>query len=56
LPFIDAGTISGETIPESNLAFYANKSLFPYPGATDKLYIDLSNNRIYYYTPANGYS
>lgn len=55
LPFVDAGTINGETLPEDNIVFYASKSLFPYPGASNKLYIDLSNNRIYYYTPAGGY-
>ena len=29
---------------------------FPAQGSSDKLYVDLSTNRLYHYTSANGYS
>lgn len=53
LPFIDSGTINGE---EVEIAKYESFSAFPARGSADKLYIDLSNNRIYHYTGTNGYT
>lgn len=53
LPFIDSGTINGE---EVEIAKYASFSAFPARGSEDKLYIDLSNNRIYHYTGTSGYT
>lgn len=53
LPFLDAGTINGD---ESFVLKYANFDAFPSPGATDKLYIDLSTALIYYYSATNGYT
>lgn len=49
LPFIDAGTINGDTIPSSELVILANYESFPQVGDTTKLYIDLSTNKIYCY-------
>ena len=56
LPFVDAGTIGGHTLPPEAVATYANKTLFPYPGREGTLYIDLATNIIYCYTPASGYT
>ena len=56
LPFIDAGTINGEVLPEEQVKTYATSSLFPSPGNENTLYIDLSSNIIYCYTYSNGYS
>ena len=56
LPFIDAGTIGGDVLPESEVKMYATRSLFPSPGITNKLYIDLSTNTIYCFTNAGGYT
>lgn len=53
LPFIDSGTINGE---EVEIAKYESFSAFPPRGSEDKLYIDLSNNRIYHYAGASGYT
>ena len=53
LPFIDSGTINGE---EVEIAKYENFSAFPSPGSADKLYIDLSTNRIYHYDNDSGYT
>ena len=53
LPFIDSGTINGsevEIVKENSF------NDFPSPGNSDKLYIDLSTNKIYHYTGANGYT
>ena len=52
LPFIDASTIGGE---KTVVQEYANFSSFPQPGSPHKLYIDLSNNEIYYFNDARGY-
>jgi len=52
LPFIDSGTINGE---EVELVKKSTFNEFPSPGNSDKLYIDLSTNRIYHYTGATGY-
>jgi len=56
LPFIDAGTICGETIAEACIKMYANKTLFPSPSEPNKLYIDLSTGIIYCYTHEGGYT
>ena len=56
LPFIDAGTIDGNGLPEGAVFTYANSNLFPHPGVQNSLYIDLSTNVIYCYTPSNGYT
>ena len=53
LPFIDAGTINGE---EVEIVKKNTFDEFPSPGNPDKLYIDLSSNRIYHYTGASSYS
>ena len=56
LPFVDAGTINGHDLPEGQVYTYANKDLFPYPGTSNALYVDLSTSIIYCYTPAGGYA
>ena len=56
LPFIDAGTINGETLPSASVATYSVKEAFPSPGESNKLYIDLSTNAIYCFTNASGYT
>lgn len=56
LPFIDAGTIGGDSLPESEVFTYANRTLFPSPSQPNKLYVDLSTNTIYCYTDAGGYT
>lgn len=56
LPFIDAGTIDGNNLPEGAVFCYANRESFPYPGIQNTLYIDLSKNIIYCYTPLSGYT
>lgn len=53
LPFIDAGTLNGQ---EVELVTVANFNLLPQTGSTDKLYIDLATNRMYYYTDDHGYT
>ena len=53
LPFIDAGTINGE---ETEIVKLNNINSRPQPGSPDKLYIDLSTNKIYHYDPNSGYS
>ena len=52
LPFIDAGTINGD---EVEIAKFNTYNDFPSPGNSDKLYIDLSTNKIYHYTGTTGY-
>jgi len=56
LPFIDAGTISGDTLPEDEIEMYGHYNLFPNEGATDKLYVDLNTNTIYCYVSGTGYT
>ena len=56
LPFIDAGTIEGETLPPQSVQTFLNTTLFPSPGQENVLYIDLSKNLIYCYTPSQGYN
>lgn len=56
LPFIDAGTIDGHSLPAASVLTYMNKTLFPYPGSADTLYVDLATGIIYCYTPASGYT
>ncbi len=53
LPFIDSGTLNGE---ETEIVKKANFAAFPSPGSEDKLYVDLSTNRIYHYTTGSGYT
>ena len=56
LPFIDAGTINGELLPDSQVQFFANRTLFPAPGISGVLYIDLSTNTIYCYSDNSDYT
>lgn len=56
LPFVDAGTIQGHSLPEESVFMYENKDSFPYPGQQNALYIDLEKDIIYCYTPASGYT
>ena len=53
LPFVDAGTLNGQ---EVEIVKEAMREDFPAQGSSDKLYVDLSTNRLYHYTSANGYS
>ena len=53
LPFIDSGTINGEEI---ELVKKNNFQSFPSPGSPDKLYVDLSTNKIYHYENSSGYT
>ena len=53
LPFIDAGTLNGE---ETEVVKRENYQNFPSPGSSDKLYIDLSTNKIYHYENSSGYT
>ena len=46
LPFIDAGTVNGATIVNEIITFSGN---FPSNGDSTKLYVNTSNNAIYYY-------
>ena len=56
LPFIDAGTINGSLLPESQVVTYTNRDAFPIIGSENKLYIDITNDIIYCYTDASGYT
>lgn len=53
LPFIDSGTLNGNETEVVKIDTFAN---FPSPGSNDKLYIDLSTNRIYHYAIGSGYT
>ena len=53
LPFIDAGTLNGE---EPEIVKKSSFEAFPSPGSSDKLYVDLSTNKIYHYENASGYT
>lgn len=53
LPFIDAGTINGE---ETEIVKLNNLNERPQPGSPDKLYVDLSTNKIYHYDANSGYT
>lgn len=53
LPFIDSGTLNGNETEVVKVDTFTN---FPSPGSEDKLYIDLSNNRIYHYAIGSGYT
>lgn len=50
LPFIDAGTVNGDTIVNEIVTFSGN---FPSNGDSSKLYINTSNSAIYYYNGTN---
>jgi hypothetical protein len=56
LPFIDAGTINGELLPENEIATYSSRAAFPSPGVPNRLYIDLQTKIIYCYTDDSGYT
>lgn len=56
LPFIDAGTINGELLPESQVLTYTNREAFPSPGQPNILYVDLTTGTIYCFTNASGYT
>lgn len=53
LPFIDSGTLNGN---ETELVKKETFSEFPLSGSEDKLYVDLSTNRIYHYAASSGYT
>ena len=55
LPFIDAGTISGEVLADVIITG-ANKYSFPPIGYENKLYIDLDKNAIYCFKGSSGYT
>lgn len=46
LPFIDAGTLNGLQV---EIVKAETSDAFPATGSKDKLYIDLSNNKLYHY-------
>ena len=52
LPFIDSGTLNGNETEIVKIDAFTN---FPSPGSKDKLYVDLSTNKIYHYSE-NGYT
>ena len=52
LNFVDSGTVNGE---EVEVVKCNNFQSFPSPGSSDKLYLDLAENRIYHYEPTSGY-
>lgn len=56
LPFIDAGTINGSSLPGDSIILYANTSNFPRSGESNKLYVDLANNRIFCFSAGTGYT
>ena len=56
LPFIDAGTINGSSLPGDSIILYANTSSFPRSGESNKLYVDLANNRIFCFSAGIGYT
>lgn len=53
LPFIDSGTINGKATEVVKLATFDDR---PLSGSPDKLYVDMSTNRIYHYDNTNGYT
>lgn len=53
LPFIDSGTINGN---ETEIVKSSTFADFPSPGSSDKLYIDLSTNKIYHFATNSGYT
>ena len=53
LPFIDSGTLNGK---ETEIIKINGLINFPSPGSEDKLYVDLSNNKIYHYAIGSGYT
>ena len=53
LPFIDAGTLNGH---ETEIVKIDTRINFPSSGSDDKLYVDLSNNKIYHYAIGSGYT
>lgn len=55
LPFIDAGTINGEVLADVIITG-SNRYAFPPIGFENKLYVDLSRNVIYCYSPTSGFT
>lgn len=55
LPFIDTGTINGETLSEIIIT-EPNRYEFPRIGQDNKLYVDLDQNVIYCFKPNSGYT
>lgn len=55
LPFIDAGTINGEVLADVIITS-SNRYAFPPIGFENKLYVDLSRNVIYCYSPTSGFT
>jgi len=55
LPFIDAGTVDGESFSEVIITG-ANRYAFPSIGEENKLYVDLSTNTIYCYKSTGGFT
>lgn len=53
LPFIDSGTLNGN---ETEIIKKSGRINFPSPGSEDKLYVDLSTNKIYHYDAGSGYT
>ena len=53
LPFIDSGTLNGN---ETEIVKKATFTAFPSPGSEDKLYVDISTNKIYHYATSSGYT
>ena len=53
LPFIDAGTLDGKDTEIVKLPTLNDR---PQPGSPDKLYVDLSTNKIYHYDATSGYT
>ena len=53
LPFIDSGTINGEEVEIVKVMYDTD---LPSNGSSDKLYITISDNKIYHYETATGYT
>lgn len=53
LPFIDSGTLNGSEVEIVKKNGFIN---FPSPGSPDKLYIDLTTNKVYHFDITSGYT
>ena len=56
LTFIDAGTINGSGLPGDCILLYNTTRDFPRSGESNKLYVDLANNRIFCFAAQSGYT
>lgn len=56
LPFIDAGTINGSLLPGDSILLFNTTRDFPRSGESNKLYVDLANNRIFCFSIGVGYT